>query len=78
MALDLILGLNGEWHDQQTVDGVRDGNTGGHILYFSPGMTLTNGSTVTSVNLAIPVSTQLNGIQSPPDWRLATSFGVKF
>ena len=78
MALDLIVGLNGEWHDQQTVDGVRDGNTGGHILYFAPGLSLTNGKTVTNVNLAIPVSTQLNGIQSPPDWRLATSFGVKF
>lgn len=78
MSLDVILGLNGEWHDQQTVDGVRDGNTGGRVLYLSPGLSLTNGNTVTNVNLAIPVSTELNGIQAAPDWRLATSFGVKF
>ncbi len=78
MTVDLLLGLNGEWHDQQTVDGVRDGNTGGHVLYVSPGVQFATQRTATTVTLAIPVATQLNGIQSEPDWRLTSSFGVKF
>jgi hypothetical protein len=28
-AVDLILELNGEWEDQQTVGGVKDPNSGG-------------------------------------------------
>ena len=77
-ALDLTLGVSGEWHDRQTVDGVRDDNTGGHVVYFSPGLRLSRAGTTTAVTFGIPIATDLNGIQSSPDWRVSGSFGVQF
>ena len=77
-AVDLTLGLNGEWHDRQRIAGLRDDNTGGHTLYVTPGVRFATERTTTSVNVGIPVATDLNGIQSAPDWRLTTSMGVKF
>jgi hypothetical protein len=78
MAVDLTLGLGGEWHDQQTISGLRDANTGGTVFFVSPGMRFITEQTAMSLTLGIPVATHLNGIQSEPDWRLATSFGVTF
>jgi Putative MetA-pathway of phenol degradation len=78
VALDLTLGLNGEWHAKQEVAGVRDENTGGHVVYVSPGFRFSAGQTATTVTFGIPVATNLNGTQSDPDWRLTTSFGVQF
>ena len=78
LAVDLTLGINGDWHDQQTIAGVRDGNTGGNIVTVSPGLRVSNERTTTSVTVGIPLATSLNGIQSEPDWRLAAGFGVKF
>jgi hypothetical protein len=77
-VLDLTLGLTGEWHDRQTVQGLSDDNTGGHVLYVAPGLRLTSGLTATTVTFGIPVATHLNGFQSEPDWRVSSSFGVKF
>lgn len=77
-SVDLTLGLAGEWHDRQTIAGMRDDNTGGNVLYVSPGVRFATERTTTSVAVGIPVATQLNGVQSEPDWRLSTSLGVKF
>ncbi len=77
-SLDLTLGLNGDWLDRQTVAGVRDDNTGGHVLYVSPGLRFATGGTTTGVTFGIPIATHLNGIQSDPDWRVTSSFGVRF
>jgi hypothetical protein len=77
-TVDLILGLNGEWHAKQEVAGIRDENTGGHVFYFSPGIRVSGERTTTSVTFGIPIATNLNGTQSDPEWRLTSSFGVKF
>jgi hypothetical protein len=37
-ALDLVLELNGEWHDNQWIAGVVDPNSGGTTPYLSPGV----------------------------------------
>jgi hypothetical protein len=36
-ALDLVLELNGEWHDHQRIAGVNDPNSGGNVVFLSPG-----------------------------------------
>ena len=77
-SLDLTLGLNGAWHDRQEIAGVRDDNTGGHVLYFTPGLRLNGERTTTSFTFDIPIATSLNGVQSEPDWQFNTSIGVKF
>ena len=77
-SVDLTLGLNGEWHDKQEIAGVRDDNTGGHVLYVSPGLRIADERTALAVTVGIPIATNLNGIQSDPEWRVTSSFGVKF
>ena len=78
MTIDLTLGLNADWHDQQEINNMRDGNTGGTVVYLSPGVRVSTERTTASLTLGIPIATHLDGYQSEPDWRLASSFGVKF
>ena len=78
IALDVSLGLNGEWQDKHETAGERDENTGGNILYVTPGMKLTVDRYSGFVNFAIPVARDLNGIQVEPDWRLSTGVSVDF
>ena len=37
-TLDLVLELNGEWHDKQRIAGIPDPNSGGTTVYLSPGV----------------------------------------
>lgn len=75
-ALDLVLELNGEWHDKQEALGETDNNSGGHVLYVSPGLRLSQGNVSGFASVGIPVVNDMNGIQAEPDWRLVT--GVSF
>ena len=78
VALDASLALNGEWQDKVNVAGEREENTGGHVLYVTPGLKLTIDRYSGFVNFAIPVERDLNGIQADPDWRLSTGVSVDF
>ena len=37
-TVDVVLELNGEWHDYEDTGGVKDLNSGGHVLLLSPGL----------------------------------------
>lgn len=37
-ALDLVLELNGEWADQQKIDGETDNDSGGNEIFLTPGL----------------------------------------
>lgn len=78
LQLDVNLGLNGDWQDKHETAGERDQNTGGHVLYVTPGLKLSVDRWSSFVNFGIPVSTDLNGIQAEPDWRLSTGVSVDF
>ena len=69
-TVDAILELNGEWHDFQTVSGVRDPNTGGHVLLLSPGLRIGRGAFSGFATFGIPLVTDMNGIQSKTSYRL--------
>jgi hypothetical protein len=77
-ALDLVLELNGEWHDQQKVAGITDANSGGNVVYLSPGVRLTSGKMSAFASVGVPVINQMNGFQVEPDWRLLTGVSVGF
>lgn len=77
-ALDLIVELNGEWHDNQETAGERDGNSGGHTLYVSPGLRLSQDKWSAFASVGIPIVNDMNGIQSEADWRLVTGVMVGF
>lgn len=77
-ALDVSLAINGQWSDKQRVAGERDDNTGGNIVYLTPGVKLTVDRWAGFVNVGVPVLRDFNGIQSEPRLQLTTGVSVRF
>jgi hypothetical protein len=77
-ALDLVLELNGEWHAHETIGGATDPNSGGNVVFLSPGLRLSYDKWSGSVSVGVPVANELNGIQAEPDWRVLTGVAVNF
>lgn len=77
-ALDLIVELNGEWHDKQETGGERDHNSGGHTLYIAPGLRLSQDKWSAFASVGIPIVNDTNGIQSEADWRLVSGLTIGF
>ena len=76
---DLILELNGETRDKTRVDGHNEANTGGKLLYLSPGIRVSS-STGWGVFLSVglPVADDLNGTQTETDYRIVGGLGFAF
>ncbi len=77
LAWDLILEANGEWKEKQKIRGTWDGNSGGNMLFISPGTRLIIGRKVSAfASFGIPVVQDLNGIQDDVDYKAL--FGISF
>ena len=77
-ALDLVLELNGEWHGARKVAGIKDENSGGNVVYLSPGCLASWDKWSGFASVGIPVVNHVNGVQAEPDWRLLTGVAVSF
>ncbi len=77
-ALDVMLELNGEWHGWQTTAGVVDPNSGGNLVYLSPGVRLTLDRWSGFLSVGIPVINDPNGVQAKPGWRVVTGLAAGF
>ena len=77
-TLDLVLELNGEWHDKQRTAGIADPNSGGNTVYLSPGLRLTVDNWSGYLSAGIPVVKDVNGIQPTPTWRLVGGIAMSF
>jgi hypothetical protein len=76
---NLFLELNGEWQDEETHDGIDNPDSGGNVVYLTPGVRLAGGTGWNVVAAAgFPVAEHLNGIQVEPDLRLTAGFNVVF
>lgn len=76
---DVFVELNGEWREREEVDGRRDGNSGGTLLWLSPGARVTiAGRVAIGVSVGIPIAHDLHGDQVHPSYRLLTSAGLSF
>ena len=78
LAVDIVLELNGEWHDKQKTGTEIDDNSGGHTLYVSPGLRLSAGDWSGFASVGIPVVEDMNGLQPDPDWKLVTGVAFSF
>lgn len=76
LTWDLMLELNGEWHDRERQAGETVANSGGHLLYVAPGLRAGLGGWSAGLSLGAPVVKDLNGIQSEPEYRLLLSVGT--
>jgi hypothetical protein len=78
-AWDLILELNGEHRERVQIHGQREENSGGNIVYLSPGVRYLNKTGWgLALSLGVPVAENLNGTQADPDYRVLSSLNVAF
>ncbi len=77
-ALDVVLELNGEWHGRQKVDGAADVNSGGTVVYLSPGVRLSGDKWSAFASFGLPIVTNLYGTQVEPDYRVISGAAVRF
>ena len=77
-ALDLVLEINGEWHARQEIAGVKDPNSGGNVVFLSPGLRLSYERWSGFVFVGVPIINDLNGLQAEPDWRVLTGVAINF
>jgi hypothetical protein len=60
-------------------DGEKDGNTGGTVLFLSPGVKVSFTEKIAAnLGIQVPVSQNLNGRQAETDFRLITGLSVAF
>ena len=67
--LNLVLEMNGEWRDRIEIDNETERNSGGNVVYLSPGVSLTTYGWVFSALAGWPVVDDLHGEQSDPEFR---------
>ena len=76
--VDLILEMNGEWHDFETTGGLRDPNSGGNVIMLSPGIRVGYGAFSGFASFGIPMVNDMNGLQSKAGYRLFTGVAYAF
>lgn len=64
--LDLVMELNGEWHDEAKEGGVSDPNSGGHVLFIAPGARVVQGNWAAHLSVGSPIVNDMNGVQAEP------------
>jgi hypothetical protein len=77
-AIDLVLEANGEWHDKEATGGVRDANSGGNVVYLSPGLRVSYGSVSGFATIGLPVVNDMNGLQAKASYRAFAGIAMGF
>ena len=75
---NVVLEANGEWKQKAKDHGRRVDNTGGHILFLSPGLQVATERFVVEASIQLPALQNLNGNQLEPDFTLVGSVRVTF
>ncbi len=78
-GVDVVMEINGEWRDYEEVRGVKDSNSGGNIVYFSPGLRFKAKNMVNAgISFGVPFIQDTNGHQTEPDYRIIGNIGLSF
>ncbi len=72
--VNLMFELNGTYTGKSEKKGITDQNSGGHILFLSPGLQYMYSNVILEGSAQIPGITSLNGAQMEPDWTLFFGF----
>ena len=76
---DIMLELNGEYRKKNEIDGDSDDNTGGDIIYLSPGVRVSSAANWSLfLSAGIPVHDDMNGRQTDTDYRVVGGAGFAF
>lgn len=77
-AVDLVLEINGQWHEKQVQSGLTDDNSGGQTIFLSPGLRVTAGNISAFASFGVPLLNDFNGIQPDNDWHLTSGVVIGF
>jgi hypothetical protein len=78
LAVDAVLELNGEWHDHQVIAGERDRNSGGNVVYLSPGIRISAANVSGFASIGVPVVNDMYGLQAKPSHRVLGGLAIIF
>lgn len=79
VLLDLIIEANGIWRQKEEVDGKKDENSGGNIVFISPGIRCTVKDRLAAyLSLGLPVLQDLNGKQNDVSYRFLFGMSLVF
>lgn len=79
VSIDIILEANGIWRAKQKIAGERDDNSGGTIIFVSPGLRASVNRIIHAfVSIGIPVLQDLNGKQNEINYRTVVGLGAGF
>jgi hypothetical protein len=68
---DLILELNGEWEGRQRIRGETEDDSGGNVIYLSPGVRFTSGNNWSGVlSVGVPVAQSIRRSHPENDYRV--------
>jgi len=67
MQLNALIELNGSWTSVTRVEGRTRGDTGGHVLFVSPGLQFITSRFVVEASLQLPIVQDLRGPQLETD-----------
>lgn len=76
-AWDAVLELNGEWEGKQRIAGVTDPDSGGNVLYLSPGVRFASSAGWSGVlSLGLPVAQDIGLSHPERDYRLIAGLSL--
>jgi hypothetical protein len=78
LSVDAVLELNGEWHDHQVIAGERDRNSGGNVVYLSPGIRISAANVSGFASIGVPVVNDMYGLQAKPSHRVLGGLAISF
>lgn len=76
--LDAMLEVNGETRWKNDVGGMSEPNSGGTIVYLSPGFRLSRVNVGAFISAGIPIIDNSKGVQTDIDFRLVGGVGLAF
>jgi len=77
-ALDAVLELNGQWQAKQVIAGEKDQNSGGNVVYLSPGIRVSGANVSGYVFVGVPIVNEVNGLQAKPGYRVLSGLAFAF
>jgi hypothetical protein len=78
LGVDVVLELNGEWHGEQSEAGEGDPNSGGHVVFLSPGVRVVYDEVAAYLTIGAPIVSEMDGVQAEPDLRVTAGVSRRF
>jgi len=76
--LAALLELNGKFSVKNLIQGVKDQNSGGNVVFATPSLSLSNKNLIAQLGVGVPVSQHLFGNQTKTRYLLAANFSWLF